>query len=81
MKTINLQPDIILTIRTVKHYNQSNQAVRIYYNGNVQIGTIFPIKTNESKIVEWANNAVKTNKHLFTASDIPENTGYMMENF
>ena len=81
MKTINLQPDIILTIRITKSYNQQAQAVRIYYNGDVRIGTIFPIKTNESKIIEWAKNAVKTNKHLFTASDIPENTGYMMENF
>ena len=81
MKTINLQPDIILTIRIVKHYNQSNQAVRIYYNGNVRIGTIFPIKTIESKITEWAKNAVKTNKHLFTASGTNENSAYMMENF
>ena len=47
----------------------------------VQMGTIFPFETSEKKIIEWAKNAVKTNKHLFTASDIPENTGYMMENF
>ncbi len=81
MKTINLQPDIKLTIRTLKYDKQLNQAVRIYYHKTVQMGTIFPFETSEKKIIEWAKNAVKTNKHLFTASDIPENTGYMMENF
>ena len=81
MKTINIQPDIKLTIRTLKYDKQLNQAVRIYYHKTVQMGTIFPFETSEKKVKEWAKNAVKTNKHLFTASDIPENTGYMMENF
>lgn len=43
MKTIVLQTDIKLTIRTLKFDTNHEQAVRIYYKKTVQMGYNLPL--------------------------------------